>query len=217
MVVGPAVADGETGDLESAWQDLCLFQLNDAPQVVDQVLEQLFLLAALFTGHKRGSKLQSKDVQARLDAISTAIEELWSTFQKEMGGSGPAHRSSTCGVKGILNGKDAMTVLTLAYLETARFMLAFLTPSNKHAKVRLQEHSSTILQCTAALSTHSIGCASLRMIFPLTLVATYGPSLELRSAAENTLENWLQIRAFTGLYSMMKYEGGRLAITTTTT
>jgi flagellin-specific chaperone FliS len=76
----------------------------------------------------------------------------------------------------------------------------FALPADQKDKVEKMTHASTsIISAAACLSTFDIGCAYLRIITPLQIVAQYSPRRRQRDCAVQILQQWWAERPLKGL------------------
>ncbi|KAH8646105.1 hypothetical protein BX600DRAFT_443914 [Xylariales sp. PMI_506] len=204
----------ENSDADSDWNDLCWFQLNESPQVADRLLWQLLRLGEVFS-EQRHRRYNVKRV-AYLDDITYNIDNLWVEYLVEELTHDNDIFQLSCDTEKTPNYRDVMTALTIAYFATARILLSVLqdnlaaSPSLNREGTNvpgLEHQYEVILTSCSYLATQDIGCASFRLIFPLTLAAVYSTSSVQRWQAKELLENWLQIYAFTGMYVIVDWQG----------
>jgi hypothetical protein len=171
------------------WNDIYWFQSNAPTRVTDRLVLQIFRLGR----HISGRQLVVDDA-ADLEDIRSSIENLWIEFEAEaLWGAvvcEPAEATYS----------DAWTALSTAYFAAARMLLSFTgLHLLRGVGLVVADLSQTILNCASFLAVSSIGCACLRMFFPITLVALHGASSSQRARAQSFLDNWLRETAFGGL------------------
>ncbi|KAH6898074.1 hypothetical protein B0T10DRAFT_99717 [Thelonectria olida] len=139
------------------------------------------------------------DLELFVDAnVSLEIEELWDGFQEQAVHSGeriqwPMEPGSQY--------QDPFTAMALAYFAASRVLLSILgieSPRSGPQVSTFQNACDCIIECCRFFEGKEIGCAHLRMFFPLMLVAMHGGS-EQQDVARRVLGQRLGSTAFKGL------------------
>lgn len=126
--------------------------------------------------------------------IEERLHDLWEEYKEEARSRGERIEwtlddDETCY-------RDAYTSFVVAYFSVSKLLLAVL---RRDVESKITDPCDSILRCAAFLAKRNIGCACLRMFFPLTLVAKLSTSPRQRGAAFRYLAGWLRDATFTGL------------------
>lgn len=193
MIIAPVEHLAATEGTES-WTDMSQFQWLGVPSVIGRLVIHLFHLGDCMARH-----LYTWAHMTPIDLHSTAaaVESLWNEYVGEASDHNELLQWVTAGQ---MHYRDEVTAITIAYFEAARILYSLIHSHNAQA----QGPSQSILHCVAYLSNHPTNCATLRIFFPLTLVALHSPFVQQRQDAQRALDNWLSHSGFTGLYSIIK-------------
>lgn len=94
---------------------------------------------------------------------------------------------------------DPFIAMVVAYFGASWVLLSIFEPQ---VSDQLAESCDAILESSRFLGGKNLGCAHLRMFFPLTLVAIYGPCGTQRKSADRLLGQRIQSTAFKGMGSV---------------
>lgn len=167
-------------------------------QIVDRLIAHLFDLGELLV-HKVCRCGNPLHIACELE-IGMEFDALWDEYQKEATQSG---KPIEWYCEGETIYRDAFTAMTVAYFSASAILLNNLhLQTAGYERGTINDACETILRCSAFLTDKHIGCAYLRMFFPLTLVAMHSPGNEQRTIATGYLGGWLQDTAFAGLSSI---------------
>ncbi|KAK7211301.1 hypothetical protein V2G26_018479 [Clonostachys chloroleuca] len=174
------------------WNSLGRSRYHHITDISTRFMIDLFDLADFFA--TRNGKPDYEGLIKSDPDIEERINGLWEEYNEEA-------RSAGVRLQWTLENdeqcyRDAYTAFVIAYFSTARLLLAVL---RMDVESNITEPCDDILRCSAFLATRNIGCACLRMFFPLTLVARLSTSPRQRGAAFRYLSGWLQDATFTGL------------------
>ncbi|VUC23454.1 unnamed protein product [Clonostachys rosea] len=174
------------------WNALGRSRYHQTADISTRFMIDLFDLADFFA--TRNGKPDYDGLIKSDPGIKERINGLWEEYNEE------ARSAGVCLQWTLENDeqcyRDAYTAFVIAYFSTARLLLAVI---RMDVESNITEPCEDILRCSAFLATRNIGCACLRMFFPLTLVARYSTSPRQRGAAFRYLSGWLQDATFTGL------------------
>jgi hypothetical protein len=134
--------------------------------------------------------------------VSVAIEELWDEFQEQAIQSG--ERIEWPMPSGARY-QDPFTAMVVAYFAASRVLLSILGVEysrDTSQSSTLQNSCDCIVDCCRFFEGKEIGCAHLRMFFPLMLVAMHGASSAQQDLARVSLGQRLSNTAFKGLGSV---------------
>ncbi|KAJ3546506.1 hypothetical protein NM208_g1973 [Fusarium decemcellulare] len=158
-------------------------------QVINRLMFDLFYLADVLA---RKSCNGNAEVIAVPD-VGPEVEELWQEFQQQATRSGELIQWPTPSGTGYL---DPFTAMVVAYFHAARVLRSVL--GSQIGSSTVDASCDSILQSCYFLEGKNIGCAYLRMFFPLMLVAMHGSGGGQQAAAYGVLEQWLSNTAFKG-------------------
>lgn len=130
-------------------------------------------------------KQPTADLLARLDS-------LWHEYKSQLCCSGEkfwAKKPNTTDARVCL---DAFTSMTVSYFDCARLMLVSILgivsqDCNHTYTLAVTRACESILSCATFIATHDIGCAYLRVMFPLVLVYSHSPSMSHKDTAYSML------------------------------
>lgn len=129
--------------------------------------------------------------------IGHEIGQLWDEFREEAKRAGDNIQLPT---SPHTQSKDPFTTMIMAYFAASQALLNILNSQPIPGKfLSLESSCHDILHCAYALQGKNLGCAYLRMFFPLMLVGVYGPSATQRAVACEVLGQWLHDTAFKGM------------------
>lgn len=166
--------------------------------VIDRLVLKIFETQEL-----PSHEFSKNDTSSRLDDIGIEVDKLWAEYQEDAGRRNhPITRfSNDC-----IEYRDGVTAMTVAYFAVARILLsknssltATKDPGSSGSSGSSDDHGKTVLDCARFLTSKNIGCAYLRMFFPLTLVAIHSSSSDQRLAACDLIESWRYSTSFGGL------------------
>lgn len=176
----------------------CCAQHAEMEQTVDRLIVHLFVLADLLA--RKICRVNDPVQVACVPDISSKIDALWNEYQQEAEQLGDPVEWH-CENETLY--RDAFTAMTVAYFSASNILLNCLDlQTSGPNRETVQDSCETILKCSTFLTEKHIGCACLRMFFPLTLVALHSPEEEQRVASHGFLGGWLQDTAFAGLSSI---------------
>ena len=133
------------------------------------------------------------------------LDNLWHEYEREADVPSQEHfRPGNCQKRVYPNAFAAMTV---CHFDCARVVLmsilAFIAPDHEFDyPSEITRSCESILSCVAFIGTHDVGCAYLRMMLPLVLVATNSPSASQRGFAHSTVQKWHSKSMMTGVSSI---------------
>jgi hypothetical protein len=163
----------------------------------DRLYTQLFVLGELFVQ----KDLVSDQTAFNMDEIKTGLDAIWLDYRTEAALRGESIPSDFA-VE--IHYKEALTAMTVAYFVAARILWHLVHPLAFQDLIRIIErYGHVILNCSSFLATQHLSCASLRMTFPLSLVALHSTSHKQRGEAHMFLDSWLQVTPFTGVYGLI--------------
>ncbi|KAI8720178.1 Zn(2)-C6 fungal-type domain-containing protein [Fusarium sp. LHS14.1] len=162
-------------------------------QGVDRLMHDLFYLADVLV-----RKTHTTDTDIPLDAdIIPEIDRLWLEFQDQATQLGELIQWP---VPSGAQYHDPFIAMVVAYFGASWVLLSIVEP--RISDHQLAESCDAILESSRFLGGKNLGCAHLRMFFPLTLVAMYGPCSTQRKAADRLLGQRIQSTAFKGMGSV---------------
>lgn len=162
-------------------------------QGVDRLMYDLFFLTDVLVRKPYGTET---DVLLNPD-LRFEIDQLWLEFQEQATQLGELVHWPVPSEVGY---HDPFIAMVVAYFGASWVLLSILEP---HVASReLQDSCHAILESSRFLGGKNLGCAHLRMFFPLTLVAMYGPCSEQRKAADKLLGQRIRTTAFKGMGSV---------------
>ncbi|KAF4972943.1 hypothetical protein FZEAL_9473 [Fusarium zealandicum] len=179
-----------------SWAKTAHVQDSDNTQVIDRLMDSLIYMT---------DALARRTSQSNCDIlidpnVGLEIGELWNQFQEQAKQSGQAIQWPTSSGPQYY---DPFTAVIVSYFAASRVLFASLEPQvSSHQLSALQDSCDDVLHCSYFLEGKDIGCAHLRMFFPLTLVALYAPCSEKRKEAYMLLGQRLQTTAFKGMGSI---------------
>lgn len=100
---------------------------------------------------------------------------------------------------------DEITALTITYFNCASVLFSSGLPFIINTSTKscgLLESCNSIISCAKYLETKAIGCAYMRMMFPLALVALKSPLISQQEHARNMLQAWKTANILSGLCVM---------------
>ena len=153
----------------------------------------------------------SEDEMSRL---KSRLLVLWQNYANDTGFDG-VHMlfSNSADCKHL----DELSALTILYFNCAAMLLSSTLPvpiTPPTGSLGVLECCNSTFECVEYLENKSIGCAYMRMMLPLVLVALKGPSTALRERACNTLKTWKANGIMPGLCTMALGGIKRLCIQT---
>lgn len=163
----------------------------------DRLFTQLFVLGELFV--RKG--LVSDQAAFNMKQIKTRLDAFWLDYRNEVALSGQFIPSDLAAE---IHYEEALTAMTVAYFAAARMLwhlvhpLVFQDPGRS-----IEGYGQVILNCSSFLATQHLSCASLRMTFPLSLLALHSTSQKQRREAHRFLDSWLRVTPFTGVYGLL--------------
>jgi hypothetical protein len=167
---------------------------DDLPDVSARYLVELFDLADAYAVWSCSPPADGPACDA---GLSTRMHGLWAEYQLEAQLSADRLEWSA---DGELYFHKANTAFVVAYFAAGRILLSLLgQPLPPLAEPVMQDPFEAILRCAAFLAPLGIGCACLRMFFPVTLVARSARLARQRQAAYSYIVNWLRDASFSGL------------------
>jgi hypothetical protein len=201
MIVEPCDYLGSANASET-WNDMSRYQWDGAPHVVGRLLFHQFYLCDLFVRKTNGVNIPAG---FDLDILQFKVDQLWAEYQHETEHSSYAIQLATAGQPQY---RDELTAITVAHFASAR-MLQFLVGISypvigQDIRAAVDCQVEIILGCSTFLSSKPTNCMTLRMFFPLTLIALYNTEHKRRMEAYRYMENWLEISAFSGLCKVVK-------------
>ncbi|WAO87667.1 Zn(2)-C6 fungal-type domain-containing protein [Fusarium falciforme] len=172
-------------------------------QGVDRLMYDLFYLTDVLV---RTSYATKTDTLLNPD-LSLEIDQLWFEFQEQ------ATQLGELVLWPVPSGAryhDPFIAMVVAYFGASWVLLSILEPHISSRELRDSCHA--ILESSCFLGGKNLGCAHLRMFFPLTLVAMYGPYSEQREAADRLLGQRIRNTAFKGMGSVAisRVQSGRM-------
>jgi hypothetical protein len=136
-------------------------------------------------------------------AIDTTLSELWLQYETEAA-SRPQPISWTTESNERVY-RDAFTAYIVSYFSSARVLLS-VTLQNQHSQVPpegyINDSCASILECAQFLDTQSVGCAYVRIMVPLLLVALHGTDERQRQLAIGMFERWQRTGIVSGLCTL---------------
>ncbi|KAJ4328857.1 hypothetical protein N0V84_000644 [Fusarium piperis] len=166
---------------------------TDSQQGVDRLMHNLFYLTDLLVRRPQTTKTDTL-----LDPnISLEITQLWLKFQEQTTQLGELIQWP---VPAGAQYHDPFISMVVAYFGASWVLLSILEP--QICIHQLGDSCDAILESSRFLGGKNLGCAHLRMFFPLTLVAMYGPSSDQREAADRLLGQRIRNTAFKGMGSV---------------
>jgi hypothetical protein len=166
---------------------------NRPPKPISELVMDIIVFLINIT-----SQSSSRD---QLLPLQDRLQELWRAYRNDT----KVQRSSILRDSAEDNYSDGLSALTILYFNSASVLLLSALPDSV---VRISESSglsescNSIMACVKYLEKKAIGCAYLRMMFPLVLVALKSPSTTQQLDAYNTLETWKTNRIMPGLCSI---------------
>ncbi|KAF5012097.1 hypothetical protein FDECE_1814 [Fusarium decemcellulare] len=173
-----------------SWAKMPSVENIGTAQVINRLMFDLFYLTDVLarrTCNANGEAVVVSDV-------GPEVEELWQEFQQQATRSGELIQWPTPSGTGYL---DPFTAMIVAYFNAARVLQGVL--GSQIGSSTVDASCDSILQSCYFLEGKNIGCAYLRMFFPLMLVAMHGSSSGQQAAAYGVLEQWLSNTAFKGV------------------
>jgi hypothetical protein len=129
--------------------------------------------------------------------LNSRMHGLWAEYQLEAQLSADRLEWSA---DGELYFHKPHTAFVVAYFAAGRILLSLMgQPLPPLSEPVMQDPFEAILRCAAFLAPLEIGCACLRMFFPVTIVARSAKLVHQRQAAYSYLVNWLRDASFSGL------------------
>ncbi|KAJ3468248.1 hypothetical protein MRS44_002313 [Fusarium solani] len=172
-------------------------------QGVDRLMYGLFYLTDVLV---RTSYATKADMLLNPD-LSLEIDQLWFEFQEQATQLGELVQWP---VPSGARYHDPFIAMVVAYFGASWVLLSIFEP---HASsYQLRDSCHAILESSRFLGGKNLGCAHLRMFFPLTLVAMYGPYSEQREEAYRLLGQRIRNTAFKGMGSVAisRVQSGRM-------
>jgi hypothetical protein len=196
MTVAPTQYLATNNGTES-WTAISQCQRAGVPLVMGRLLQHLFRLGDYFARTRHNAKLPP----VNLTDVAGSLESLFEEYAEEANNQNELLQWE---VSGLMQYRDGITAITIAYFEAARVLVALThAPDSETRDDQIQRSSRSILDSVSFLSTKPTSCATLRIFFPLTLVALHGPS-RLKEEARFDLDTWIPKSGFVGLHSIIK-------------
>ncbi|KAF4952439.1 hypothetical protein FSARC_12634 [Fusarium sarcochroum] len=164
-------------------------------ETIDRLMDVVFYLADILI---RRSDRDKRDIPVDPN-INIEIEHLWTEFQKQVAQAGeclqrPLHPR--------VQYKDPFVAMVVAYFAASRVILGILEPQTCDHQSTCQDLYDTILGCSYFLEDKNVGCAYLRMFFPLILVILHSPFGQQCESAHALLQQRMHNTAFKGMGSI---------------
>lgn len=189
MLVTPA---DYLASADDQWESISDYQWVGVPAIMGRLVIHLFRLGDSFS--RRLYWGQPADQE---ECNIEAVELLWDEYVAEATDDNQVIQWTDDAGKTCY--RDAVTAITVAYFEAARILHALQTSDD--CREEWKASSRSIIRCVLYLSMQPTSCATLRIFFPLTLVALHGAC---QSEARKLLNTWLAKSGFSGLYSVLQ-------------
>lgn len=163
---------------------------HNSDDVVGRLIENVLFLTDVLI-----RKLCNVDNQPVLSPFMVLeTQELWKEFQEQ---SGRIIQKPTFPE---LQHQDPFVTMIVAYFAASWALLRILKVEMSEGVLpALEDSFQDILHCSQVLEGKNLGCAHLRMFFPLLLAGMYSPSKQQQGSARKILRRWLQTTAFRGM------------------
>ncbi|RSL51158.1 hypothetical protein CEP54_011570 [Fusarium duplospermum] len=159
-------------------------------QGVGRLMYDLFYLTDVLV---RRSCTAETDTHLNTDIIPE-IDQLWFEFKEQATQLGELIQWP---VPSGAQYQDPFIAMVVAYFGASWVLLSVL--ESHICNHQLEDSCHAILESSRFLRGKNLGCAHLRMFFPLTVVAMYGPCSEHRETAYRLLGQRIQNTAFKGM------------------
>ena len=198
MICDPERYLDSTSDEEPLLEDgsICPTTAQPFPMhILDDLVYLLSRMTGLFLHSLNGAKiLFARAMRKMRDRIDT----LWHNFFVEF-----SHGVENVGWEY----QNAWTALVTAYFATTDFFWFYFDINGYGTTgvvaTDIEDSCEVILRCCACIEGQEMGCAFLRVFFPLATVSLHSPSLKQRNNAYITLNRWLEHTAFIGMSSVV--------------
>ncbi|KAJ9501722.1 hypothetical protein H2202_002684 [Exophiala xenobiotica] len=135
-----------------------------------------------WTDIRAGKSIGSGKLE-QVQAIGERVEEGWEDYQAEAKSSKKPLMWKNESDQ--YDYRDTYTALTIAHFDATRILLELISqfPCTSFSGKRLvHDSSASIITVANFIDRRSTGCAYVRILFPLTLVALYGPAQQHKEA-----------------------------------
>jgi len=181
----------------ASWDNMARYPMQWMTSTSDRLYTQLFLLGELFVQKDR----ISDKTAFNMDEIEAGLDAIWLDYRTEAALRG---ESIPFDLVDKIHYQTALTAMIVAYFVAARVLWYLVHPSALQDLSRsIEEYGQVILSCSSFLATQHLSCASLRMTFPLSLVALHSTSFKQREEAYIFLDSWLRVTPFTGVCGLI--------------
>lgn len=181
----------------ASWDNMARYPMQWMTNTSDRLYTQLFLLGELFVQKDR----VSDQTAFNMNEIKAGLDTIWLDYRTEAALRGESIPSDLADE---IQYQEALTAMTVAYFVAARILWHLVHPSElQDLRRSIEEYGQVILNCSLFLATQHLSCASLRMTFPLSLVALHSMSLKQRGEAHMFLDSWLRVTPFTGVCGLI--------------
>lgn len=136
-------------------------------------------------------------------AIAMTLSELWLQYEAEAQSRSQLISWTTESGERVY--QDAFTAYIVSYFSSARLLLSVLLQMQHYQlppKGYSDESCASILDCAQFLDAKSVGCAYVRIVLPLLLVALHGNDERQRQHAVGMFMRWRTTGTVAGLCTL---------------
>lgn len=163
---------------------------HNSDDVVGRLIENVVYLTEVLI--RKSYNLDDQPVLSPFLELET--HDLWDEFQEQSGN--PIQKPTFPEVQH----QDPFVTMIVAYFAASWALLRILKAELSERELPLLEDSfQDILHCSQVLEGKNLGCAHLRMFFPLVFAGMYSRSKQQQALARKILRRWLQTTAFRGM------------------
>jgi hypothetical protein len=164
-------------------------------------MDSIVLLLGISASYDDISFIDVQGLLSMANRIHSHLEDLWNEYKNDGVARGqPLFSDDDSDVRTY---RDAITAMTVTYFDCASLILSDVLPiepaTTSREILRRIEICESIFSCVVYLESQAIGCAYMRMMLPLVLVALKSPLANQRQCARDRLQKWKLRNMMAGL------------------